>query len=247
MDNNEKWLSTQRAMILFISFANGTDAARIKTAAQSLLGLPLVTRGNWGDGSDPLSILTLLQTATPEDEPISVVVIPQASLTARARGKSLQYHSQLDKLASQDAYVGFLAALQEAALEASLSTQFKRGPYEGLYGSYSKPGVPLTLVSGEALTNHQKKALDKVHREGLAKMERLKQARLERWRSVVLGESKDGTSSQDTANGRARVGGPEEWGQQEEEVLPVLAGTFGNRQGLRITGDCGPFTHVFRY
>lgn len=244
LDNADRWASTQRALILYISFATGTDAARIKTAAQSVLGLPLVTRGNWGDGTDPLSILTLLQTATPQDEPISVVVIPQASLTARARGKSLQYHSQLDKSASQEAYVSFLCALQEAALEASLSTQFKRPPHEGLYGSYSKLGVPLTLASGENLSTAQKKSVDKVHKDGVAKSAKLQQSRAERWRSVVLGECKD--ESVDSTNGKARTGGPEEWGQNDE-ILPVVAGTFGNRQGLRVTGDCGPFTHVFRY
>lgn len=62
---------------------------------------------------------------------------------------------------------------------------------------------------------------------------------------MVLGECK-ADSSLDTSNGRARSGGVEEWGN-EEEVLPVVAGTFGNRQGLRTVGDCGPFTHVFRY
>jgi len=30
-------------------------------------------------------------------------------------------------------------------------------------------------------------------------------------------------------------------------VVRVVAGTFGNRQGLRTTSECGPFTHMFEF
>ena len=34
---------------------------------------------------------------------------------------------------------------------------------------------------------------------------------------------------------------------QDSFPIRVVAGTFGNRQGLRLDATCGPFTHQFTF
>ena len=34
---------------------------------------------------------------------------------------------------------------------------------------------------------------------------------------------------------------------EEDDVVRVIAGTFGNRQGFKMTAECGPFVHTFSF
>ena len=91
-------------ILAYVSFASSTTPQQVEQAAQTLLNLPVLTTGLWGDGaSSTVSILALSADTTSS---CSLVIVPQANLISKVRqnGKSIQYHLQVNKEKGQELY-----------------------------------------------------------------------------------------------------------------------------------------------
>ena len=88
-------------ILVYISFARSTQSSMIYPAARTVLNLPIVVRGQWGDGSKPCSVLKLASDCYLEEQSdgvsanntsnvndafgVAVVIVPQANLVSKAR------------------------------------------------------------------------------------------------------------------------------------------------------------------
>ncbi|KAL7572482.1 hypothetical protein ACA910_000310 [Epithemia clementina (nom. ined.)] len=95
-------------LLVYVSFAVGATKASVQEAAHTILHLPFLTTGVWGDGtSEQLSLMHYATTAyttmnasgsTATNRSTSLVLCPQANLIGKLKGRSqMQYHGQIDK------------------------------------------------------------------------------------------------------------------------------------------------------
>jgi hypothetical protein len=157
-----------------------------------------------------------------------VLVIPQASLSGKRDKRTLKYHGQLDKEEGRQVYASFVAALQASSCEAVLEGRYKG---DGRYKAVDKRGVPQSDAQGKPLSTAVRKRLDHEYRDSKAALQSLEATRHQRWLTAVC-------------NGPLGKGAPE---LEVGEVLNVLGGTFGNRQGVKLEQESGPFTHTFTF
>lgn len=140
IDNASKYMKCGPGIVLNVSFFQDADSTSIKRATHRLLRLPLLSRGVWGDGTNPESILDLCRsysaplhaknnktaanatTDNPlsESDHVEVLVVPQANLTGRVSSSStgIRYDNQAEKDTARRLYAEFCAELASAAKEA---------------------------------------------------------------------------------------------------------------------------------
>ena len=123
-------------LLVYISFASSTTLPQVEEAAQTLLNLPILTSGLWGDGeSSTVSIASCLQQHehlhNDEKEspspiltsssimPCSIVIVPQSNLISKVKqhGKSIQYHGQIQKEKGRHYYHYFCDCVRGRVLE----------------------------------------------------------------------------------------------------------------------------------
>ena len=110
-------------LLVYVSFSSAATHESVMKAAQTILQLPVLTRGKWGDDSIPVSLWSLIQDGLAARQPkaacskddndtskrhvikptTSLVLVPQANLISRVKsqGKSIQYHGQMEKTKCQ--------------------------------------------------------------------------------------------------------------------------------------------------
>mmetsp|Transcript_10134 Transcript_10134/g.18185 ORF Transcript_10134/g.18185 Transcript_10134/m.18185 type:complete len:278 (+) Transcript_10134:50-883(+) len=120
--------------LAYISFASTTTRSQVEQAAQTLLHLPILTTGLWGDGeSSNVSLLKLATSSYEQSESktssCSLVIVPQANLISKVKqgGKSIQYHGQINKEKGDDLYDWFCECLKGQLLEVQFSDQCNNG------------------------------------------------------------------------------------------------------------------------
>ena len=86
VDNADAWVHIAKGLVLNVSFSKVATPADVDKASASLLSIPLMTVGQWGDRTKPAAITSLLQ----DGHEVNILVIPQASLVSKVRGKTLQ-------------------------------------------------------------------------------------------------------------------------------------------------------------
>ena len=86
VDNEDAWVHIAKGLVLNVSFSKVATPADVDKASASLLSVPLMTVGQWGDRTKPAAITSLLQ----DGHEVNILVIPQASLVSKVRGKTLQ-------------------------------------------------------------------------------------------------------------------------------------------------------------
>lgn len=145
IDNESKYMKCGPGIVLNVSFFQDADSTSIKRAAHRLLRLPLLSRGVWGDGTNPESLLDLCRSysvplhaknnKTAEnsitdnallerdqrlDDHVEVLVVPQANLTGRVSSSStgIRYDDQAEKDTARRLYDEFCAELVSAAKKA---------------------------------------------------------------------------------------------------------------------------------
>lgn len=105
IDNVDTWVSIGQGMVVSVSFGQGCNASVLPRVVKALLQMPLLTRGVWGDGDSPRSVVDMcreldstntaatLQSVQNQPKPPSIMIIPTASLTSKAKqgGKLLSY------------------------------------------------------------------------------------------------------------------------------------------------------------
>jgi len=175
LDNKDKWAQIDLGLVVSLGFSgsveepltNSTDSpsiqAQVLKCVQSLLNLPLLTLGVWGDGSPPQTVLQLLGAK----HEVGLMIIPQAALGASLKGTNqIRYASQLPVAEARKRYELFQNVLRRevlyatnpeakrsvdlAALEArkalrantGLDDFFKTGVWEGKFTQYDTEGLP---------------------------------------------------------------------------------------------------------
>lgn len=104
-------------LLVYVSFSSSATKTQVETAAQTVLNLPVLTTGLWGDSkSSTKSVLSLASTFSSS---CSLVIVPQANLISKVKqqGKSIQYHGQRDKQSGEKLYDYFCHCIQGILLE----------------------------------------------------------------------------------------------------------------------------------
>lgn len=117
-------------LLVYVSFAADATKDRVQAAAQTVLNLPILTSGVWGDGTaEQASLLEfLMKQDRPHDDPVtkmsfSLVLCPQANLISTVRGssplkrRSVQYHGQISKSQGEILFHHFAACCIASLLE----------------------------------------------------------------------------------------------------------------------------------
>jgi len=71
-------------LLVYVSFANTADRCAVQRAAQSIVQIPVLTTGQWGDGvSQTQSLLQLAAATLEQTVSTSLVLVPQANLISK--------------------------------------------------------------------------------------------------------------------------------------------------------------------
>jgi len=274
--NEEQWVtvgdgenSTSCGLLAYISFGSSTTQTQVETAAQTLLNLPVLTTGLWGDSSSTQSILSLATTASTSS--CSLVIVPQANLISKVKGKTIQYHGQIDKVSGEQLYDYFCSHVQGMLLEAQCEARSEELPEWYIkrkrfleqqqsskkchspstppeeifrddlkYSEWDNRGVPTTDSEGNALTKSGLKKLTKIYEAH--KKKHIK------WKEEEQRKCDDVSGLEQTNSSSMVTGAPptEQWdGSLDETFCHFVKGSFGKRQGLEFSSDMGPFVHSF--
>ena len=261
VDNQDEWVTIGKGLLLYVSFATGADLAAVQRAAKVLLGLPLCTRsGQWGDGASAASYLKICAAQAAAGEPLlELLIVPQAALCGRpSKGQTLTYLDQVEKEPGRELFRQFVAALSAlvaeavapppnaaevaAASKAASKAKQARTKQSALqpptelfhtteYSAWNGRGIPTQDAAGEAVTKSARKKLEK----------RMKAAKGKYERAQTAGSGATGAPVPPPAVESAAADT-----EEETQADTVKCGTFGNRQGLRVTATGGPFCHTFR-
>lgn len=152
LSNKDQSSSLSSAGVLvYISFAKSATEAKVTQAAKTILNLPILTLGAWGDGEDTKSILQLATnefskepgTNSAVSSKLSLLVVPQANLTAKVKklGKSIQYRDQTSKTHGEELFQHFVKTLETFLQDhaKSLVGQEQSGPRTRTMTSTNKP------------------------------------------------------------------------------------------------------------
>jgi len=138
--------SETAGMLVYVSFGRTVTNNKVEQAARTLLNLPILTLGAWGDGQGTKSILQLsadvflkrkrLQAhpnasgkVLEDVSPLSLLLVPQANLTAKVKklGKSIQYRDQVEKSQGEALYEHFCGTIETLLIEHHEEVQRGRG------------------------------------------------------------------------------------------------------------------------
>jgi D-Tyr-tRNAtyr deacylase len=260
IDNNKKYCSMNNGLIVYISFTSDCTLETIPKAASQIANLPVVTLGNWGDGSKPRSIRDFVQSG----ESIGMMIIPQAGMVSKIKGKTLQYRRQASKADGMKLYKSFCSLVVKAVVDTEENqsnaggngnnNNSKRIPpnvlpselfiqyYKEKYSEFDDDGIPTKTFDGDPIAKSQRKKLLKK-----------KQAQEKKYKRYIANPDQFAKEiaetlhvSEETPESKEEV-----TDQKKDFTLPsnftFIQGTFGNRQGLQLNAECGPFTHSFTF
>ncbi|XP_075049171.1 D-aminoacyl-tRNA deacylase 2 isoform X2 [Mixophyes fleayi] len=99
-DTDAEWVEIQKGMIIYICFFKGSNKDVIPKIVNSLLNVKL----SESDTGKHVSITEL---------PGDVLVVPQATLGGKTKGRCMQYHSNADKELGMELYALLIAQCQQ--------------------------------------------------------------------------------------------------------------------------------------
>lgn len=170
------------------------------------------------------------------------MLIPQAGLFSKLKGKYLQYRQQCGKEKGAELYAELVARLRKRAdqltapktskpvltepefdLDIEPTELFRTVPkFADRFAEFDAKGLPTKIKDDSDVPKGELKKLKKT----LAKHVAHRKAKAEAESAAV----KESEAPVDDSKG-----------------VYLIAGTFGNRQGLRMTCEAGPFTHMFTF
>ena len=178
-------------------------------------------------------------------------------------GKSIQYHSQIEKEKGHELFQLFCNAAKEIALEhqkiltsgeTMMSSSRKRAKQENdpslppnelfrdplLFSKWDEStGLPIEDVDGNPVTKSAMKRMSKLYEAQKRRHEKY----LSHLTILEGGDRDDVRTSVVLENNPTRENPPTEE-QLQPDFLTVVQGTFGKRQALEFISDMGPFCHV---
>ena len=120
---------------------------------------------------------------------------------------------------------------------------FQKPPFENMYKNFDEKGMPTHAAGGEELTKSAKKKLVKLYNRQMKRHEKFLKNPDAFKDEMILAKQimETNIAGKDPINNTKL--------QIPEETLPIklVCGTFGNRQGLRLDAECGPFSHVVEF
>jgi len=153
LDNAEQRASIGRGLVAYISFTSAAEAfveekrdgPLLEKVARAVLNLPMVTMGDWGDGTKPASLIKL--SASMPDAEIGVMIIPQAGITCKLKGKYIQYRGQCKKNTGAELYSAFCEKIAAEANKKCPNVQMVFGTFGNRQGLTLEAGCgPFTHV-----------------------------------------------------------------------------------------------------
>ena len=263
LDNEKLWAKLKRCLIVSISFTNIATPDILPKVVKGILNMPVLTSGEWGDGTKPVSLATLIEGQNSKEW--GLMIIPAAALNCKLKGKYIQYRDQCEKKYSEMLYNKFKEMLKEALIHAKTkcngaskvrkkkttpqgalastppNEMFQKAPFEQQYKNFDEKGMPSHDINDEPLTKSMKKKLNKLYNRQLkrhAKYLNNPDAFKDELNNVNNMLAKEKLQSNE--NNQNSI---------DEKLLPIqlVCGTFGNRQGLKLDAECGPFSHVVEF
>jgi len=267
MNNEKEWSEMKRGLIFYVSFTKVCTKKDCERVAKNLMYLPVLTLGQWGDGSECKSVLQLCKEF--ERAPLEIMVIPQAGLTSRFASKRLQYHGQMPKSEGKAMYE-FMCEMMKQKLNELIypelnkkknlnsnsvkadetippSELFKRPPLDAMYSVLDMQGVPTHDERGVELTKSKRKKL--------MKMMKAQEKRHAKYLKRRDDEEENGCvmkpmNKKKTGKEQLAIEMPIMTKTKDDGLKKIprfIFGTFGNRQALKFESDMGPFTHTFDF
>ena len=151
--------------------------------------------------------------------------------------------------------------LEGALPSTSPKYMFQKPPFKGLYMNFDEHGFPSHDSNGQLLTKSMSKKLNKLYKRQVKRHEKFlknpdafkdeldlvnkmvkEKVRLIKPNTIVEETTADTVMLQEDNQSQKSL-------VVDENVLPIqlVCGTFGNRQGLKLNAECGPFSHVVEF
>jgi len=123
-------------MLCYVSFTKFATIESVWQAAKTVMNMPMMTKGAWGDGSDVMSVLEMASQSQEKDEAcdvrrgVAVMIVPQANLICKVKsqGRSIQYHGQISKDNGKELYALFVEYCKAMALEQQCTNRGDTAP-----------------------------------------------------------------------------------------------------------------------
>lgn len=229
VDNVSRTISIRDGIIVFVCFLSGATDASVQAAVELLLGMKIFTFEFLSKDADEdeeaskkdhsnSSNGRAKATALRDQDRCDVLLIPQATLAGKPKGKAMQYHSQAQKDEGSRLFQLLCDRIRAAlAPDQVLIT-----------GSLDANGLPVAnrkkTAEAESAANSTISAVASRNDDLAA----------ETSGDVVVGDQRYLVQGGNENNNDVAQHQHRRW---------VLNGTYGNRQGLCFESP-GPFTHV---
>ncbi|XP_053331360.1 D-aminoacyl-tRNA deacylase 2 [Spea bombifrons] len=121
-DSEAEWVEIKRGMVVYVCFFKGAENAIIPKMVTSLLNVKLSET----DTGKYVSI---------KDLPGDVLVVPQATLGGKTKGRCMQYHSNAGKEQGMELYAQFIVQCQQELGAHPTWTEAGAVLHHGTYGN----------------------------------------------------------------------------------------------------------------
>ena len=115
VDNVDEWVHIGRGIIVYLSFLKGSTREMATKAVGEIVGAKIFPSVDMD--------LTRGRAVKAGAQGWDFLVVPQATLAGKIKGKQAQYHAQLDKEEGAELYTFFCSALREAVAAAERDTE----------------------------------------------------------------------------------------------------------------------------
>ncbi|PIO38407.1 hypothetical protein AB205_0106880 [Aquarana catesbeiana] len=99
-DSEAEWAEIQRGMVIYLCFFKGSSKDVIPKIVNSVLNVRLSET----DTGKRVSVIEL---------PGDILIVPQATLGGKSKGRCMQYHSNADKELGMELYAQFISQCQQ--------------------------------------------------------------------------------------------------------------------------------------
>ncbi|KAM9842841.1 D-aminoacyl-tRNA deacylase 2-like [Aulostomus maculatus] len=121
-DSEAQWVQIDRGMVMYVCFFKGATDDMLPKMVSTLLNLRLCE-------SDSGKIVSVLEL------PGSLLIVPQATLGGKAKGKAMQYHNNVAKEDGMRLYSAFVSLCEKELMAAAASAETGVTVKHGTYGN----------------------------------------------------------------------------------------------------------------
>ncbi|XP_008070860.1 probable D-tyrosyl-tRNA(Tyr) deacylase 2 isoform X1 [Carlito syrichta] len=122
VDPADQWVEVQRGLVIYVCFFKGADKELLHKMVNTLLNVKL----NETENGKHVSILDL---------PGDILIIPQATLGGRVKGRNMQYHSNSGKEEGLELYSQFVTLCEKELAANSKYAEAGVVVEHGTYGN----------------------------------------------------------------------------------------------------------------